>query len=301
MRLRGGKKYVKESIQLTSSPVFKNTINKISKYPIEENYRPPRKCAVTSLIKTCKALIDEEKPENKFHDRSWNKVDAILDQVSHMLDVHNLELSDQESTLRNQINRLSQCIKLLNDLRKKTCISLRRIDKRRQKIKNSLRKITQFHNYILNNPDNEFFHIIAEIKFFKNALDKLYSLNKTETEIAAKYCKITRSTFNLVDRAVQTIRRQADRSKYNVSPIEGSNEYNRRIELIDSWTKEKNGDLESCAICLSEPEKDVQFSEFISCKHKFHKDCLKKWLLIKMRCPTCRFFIDKKYESLNTV
>jgi len=246
-------------------------------------------------------LIDEEKPENKFHDRSWNQVDCILDQVSHTLDVHNLEMFDQATTLRNQIDRLSQCIKLLNDLRKKTCVSLRRIDKRRQKIKHSLRKITQFHNYILNNPDNEYFHIIDEVKFFKHALDKLYALNKTETEIAAKYCKITRSTFNLVDRAVQAIRRQADRSKYNESPIEGSNEYNRRIQLIESWTEQKNGNLEGCAICLSEPEQSVQYSELISCKHQFHESCLRKWLLIKMRCPTCRFFIDKNLESSNVV
>lgn len=29
------------------------------------------------------------------------------------------------------------------------------------------------------------------------------------------------------------------------------------------------------------------------CNHKFHKDCLKRWMLMKLECPACRAILPR--------
>lgn len=59
-----------------------------------------------------------------------------------------------------------------------------------------------------------------------------------------------------------------------------------------------------CAICLSEYEVNVEAEEVkeMPCRHKFHPDCIDKWLGIHGTCPICRFSmpLDEKKESEET-
>ncbi len=52
------------------------------------------------------------------------------------------------------------------------------------------------------------------------------------------------------------------------------------------------GGMETCAICIDDIQHDNNYIQVCECKHRFHKDCLYRWLLGKrkeeMTCPTCR-------------
>lgn len=53
---------------------------------------------------------------------------------------------------------------------------------------------------------------------------------------------------------------------------------------------------EDCAICQSTIEKDsVVYA--LSCKHRFHKDCIEKWVPYKAQCPMCRGCIATKLKE----
>lgn len=43
-----------------------------------------------------------------------------------------------------------------------------------------------------------------------------------------------------------------------------------------------------CAICLEEG--DEEFGELHPCRHKFHKECIRRWHTgaLDLKCPTCR-------------
>ncbi|OVA09820.1 zinc finger protein [Macleaya cordata] len=60
---------------------------------------------------------------------------------------------------------------------------------------------------------------------------------------------------------------------------------------IDAMPKveitEENGDLE-CAICLEGWEIGGEARE-MPCKHRYHSNCIEKWLGIHGSCPVCRF------------
>jgi len=42
-----------------------------------------------------------------------------------------------------------------------------------------------------------------------------------------------------------------------------------------------------CAICMEDIETTNEVIT-LRCKHCYHGDCIKKWLVQKMSCPTCR-------------
>eukprot|EP01137_Pigoraptor_chileana_P012653 Opistho-2@65261 len=51
-----------------------------------------------------------------------------------------------------------------------------------------------------------------------------------------------------------------------------------------------------CAICMcvmveadaAAPENNEPLFMVTPCRHAFHRQCLEKWMLIKMECPSCR-------------
>ncbi|KAL8471606.1 hypothetical protein ACS0TY_029017 [Phlomoides rotata] len=56
----------------------------------------------------------------------------------------------------------------------------------------------------------------------------------------------------------------------------------RRVQIVESGLE--------CAICLSEFEVDGEVAvKEMPCRHKFHSDCIERWLGIHGSCPICRF------------
>jgi hypothetical protein len=55
-------------------------------------------------------------------------------------------------------------------------------------------------------------------------------------------------------------------------------------------TKSKiQADEDGCVICMTEQfENEIDVVRPVSCQHLFHRECLKRWSLEKMECPTCR-------------
>src|SRR3990170_1670334 len=50
-------------------------------------------------------------------------------------------------------------------------------------------------------------------------------------------------------------------------------------------------EVQDCIICL-EPLVSTQPLIALGCKHKFHKDCIMKWLKQSQICPLCKRVVD---------
>ncbi|KAL6543685.1 hypothetical protein OROGR_010182 [Orobanche gracilis] len=46
-----------------------------------------------------------------------------------------------------------------------------------------------------------------------------------------------------------------------------------------------------CAVCLDEFSGDIGRAVYLPCAHRFHEDCIEKWLRNCRKCPVCRFEI----------
>ncbi|CAL9023360.1 unnamed protein product [Prunus brigantina] len=62
------------------------------------------------------------------------------------------------------------------------------------------------------------------------------------------------------------------------------------IASLESKESQNNGE---CSICLDEFSEGEQVTQ-TPCKHKFHEDCILKWLNGKHFCPMCRFQLPTK-------
>ncbi len=50
-------------------------------------------------------------------------------------------------------------------------------------------------------------------------------------------------------------------------------------------------DKEECVICLEDISSDDE--QLLSCQHKFHEKCIKRWFNNQRNCPICRFEIPR--------
>lgn len=53
-----------------------------------------------------------------------------------------------------------------------------------------------------------------------------------------------------------------------------------------------------CAVCLSKLLDDQDLVEVVHCHHRFHSDCISRWLLQGTRCPCCRFDLSDGREAI---
>ncbi|KAL1215305.1 E3 ubiquitin-protein ligase MPSR1 [Cardamine amara subsp. amara] len=53
-----------------------------------------------------------------------------------------------------------------------------------------------------------------------------------------------------------------------------------------------------CAICLEEWSKGDLATE-LPCKHKYHLECIDKWLKIHSTCPQCRYVVENIESSVD--
>ncbi|KAE9605531.1 hypothetical protein Lal_00024975 [Lupinus albus] len=60
------------------------------------------------------------------------------------------------------------------------------------------------------------------------------------------------------------------------------------IEAIPSVGIVESDDLGECVVCLEEFEVGG-VAKVMPCKHKFHPNCIEKWLGIHGNCPVCRY------------
>ncbi|KAM3935156.1 leukemia NUP98 fusion partner 1 isoform 1-T1 [Leptodactylus fuscus] len=58
------------------------------------------------------------------------------------------------------------------------------------------------------------------------------------------------------------------------------------IPRRNSSCKEKDEDEDPCVICHDDLHTDSIWQ--LHCSHRFHKECIEKWLCKKQTCPTCR-------------
>ncbi|CAN0398548.1 unnamed protein product, partial [Laminaria digitata] len=56
-------------------------------------------------------------------------------------------------------------------------------------------------------------------------------------------------------------------------------------EVLESARAAGQRLTESCAICMSDFELDEEIS-ILPCRHVFHGECIRKWLVLRNRCPT---------------
>nr|GLL34524.1 probable E3 ubiquitin-protein ligase RHC2A [Ipomoea trifida] len=64
---------------------------------------------------------------------------------------------------------------------------------------------------------------------------------------------------------------------------------------VDSSILEKDPAI-CCPICKDELFLDLEL-KVLPCKHKFHVNCISRWLKIKNSCPICRFQMPIKADS----
>lgn len=52
-------------------------------------------------------------------------------------------------------------------------------------------------------------------------------------------------------------------------------------------------ELEECRICLLEYE-DGEEVKTLPCMHRFHSECIDRWLAESRQCPVCKTFVDAR-------
>ena len=71
--------------------------------------------------------------------------------------------------------------------------------------------------------------------------------------------------------------------------ISSRNNFNKKIEdlTVSTYLIGDDGENEKCMICLDDFVKNEKINQ-LKCFHKYHINCIKKWLKIQNFCPLCK-------------
>lgn len=98
--------------------------------------------------------------------------------------------------------------------------------------------------------------------------------------------KLTKKQIDKLPVSVFTLRRPESRSKV-VFPTKGKTPIHQLKSTQSQTAVAQPSSHETCAVCIVD-YKIGDLQRTLKCNHKFHKDCIDKWLLIKNACPVCK-------------
>ncbi|CAL1373631.1 unnamed protein product [Linum trigynum] len=74
----------------------------------------------------------------------------------------------------------------------------------------------------------------------------------------------------------------------------------QKLQVV-SFDEELRSKESQCCVCLVDFEMKEELLQISSCKHVFHMDCIRHWLLNNSTCPICRCFVIPTTNKLNNV
>jgi len=77
-------------------------------------------------------------------------------------------------------------------------------------------------------------------------------------------------------------------STYNVKAPKTRQSKSKTSNKQGSNNKDDSSNVESCTICIADYKQGDKIKT-LPCMHKFHKDCIDKWLGLKSECPMCKY------------
>lgn len=128
MKLRSGKK-------LDQSTQLSNILTQPKTYCFK-NYRPPRICAIPAFVQSFINFANNQMTVGgKYHDFIWRNCDALLDDISGILDINTYS----NLSLQEHCDRLTACLNILTKLQTSTSNNLTRIGKKIKQTDSHLR------------------------------------------------------------------------------------------------------------------------------------------------------------------
>lgn len=112
--------------------------------------------------------------------------------------------------------------------------------------------------------------------------------------------EITSTSFrDNIPRCTYVLKNAKQCTAYKKKGFETCGKHTPKIETSGSSGVDDKSELEDCPICYETISKNGLEYMLIGCKHYFHKECIKKWFVMKKdSCPSCRGVIGENEIKL---
>jgi hypothetical protein len=70
------------------------------------------------------------------------------------------------------------------------------------------------------------------------------------------------------------------------------------IESLPVHVVTTQDEVITCSICLVDLKPNDECREIGTCSHRFHKECIDEWLILKNTCPNCRTHVPSESSAL---